>query len=123
MPKKEHWTTLMIEAVHKQLFQAGASHTLSQMRYIYWIPQVQATVKAVIYKCGVYNGGPYKMPKLADWPKEKISKAAPFIYTGLDYIGPFYIKENKEKKVWICIFKCVTVRTVHFQIVDDMTAE
>ena len=113
----------MIEAVHKQLFQAGASHTLSQMRYIYWIPQVQATVKAVIYKCGVYNGGPYKMSKLADWPKEKISKAAPFIYTGLDYIGPFYIKENKEKKVWICIFKCVTVRAVHFQIVDDMTAE
>ena len=29
------------------------------------------------------------MPKLADWPKEKISKAAPFTYTELDYIGPF----------------------------------
>ena len=57
------------------------------------------------------------MPKLADWSKEKISKATPFMYTGLDYIGPFYVKENKEK-VWICIFTCVTVRAV-----DDMTAE
>ena len=63
------------------------------------------------------------MPKLADWPKEKISKAAPFTYTGLDYTEPFYFKENKEKKVWICIFTCVTVRAVHLEIVDDMTAK
>ena len=63
------------------------------------------------------------MPKLADWPKEKISKAAPFTYTGLDYIEPFYVKENKEKKVWICIFTCVTVRAVHLEMVDDMTSE
>ena len=113
LPKKEHWTTLLIKDFHKRLFQAGTSHTLSQMRHIYWIPQGRATVKAIIYQCGVcrkYNGGPYKMPKLADWPKEKISK------------GPFYVKENKEK-VWICILTCVTFRAVHLEIVDDMTAE
>ena len=126
LPKKEHWTTLLIKEFHERLFHAGISHMLSQMRYIYWIPQARATVKAVIYHCGVcrkYNGGPYKMPKLADWPKEKISKAAPFTYTGLDYTEPFHVKENKEKKVWICIFTCVTVRAVHLEIVDDMTAE
>ena len=63
------------------------------------------------------------MPKLADWPKERINKAASFTYTGLDYIGPFYVKENKDKKVWVCIFTCVTVLAVHLEIVDDMTAE
>ena len=126
LPKKEHWTTLLIKEFHERLFHAGISHMLSQMRYIYWIPQARATVKAVIYHCGVcrkYNGGPYKMPKLADWPKEKISKAAPFTYTGLDYTEPFHVKENKEKKVWICIFTCVTVRAVHLEIVDNTTAE
>ena len=120
LPKKEHWTALLIKEFHERLFHAGTSHTLSQMRYIYWIPQGRATIKAVIYQCGVCrkcNCGPHKMPKLADWSKEKISKATPFMYTGLDYIGPFYVKENKEK-VWICIFTCVTVRAV-----DDMTAE
>ena len=53
------------------------------MRYIYWIPRGRSKVKTVIYKCGVcrkYDDRPYKMPKLADWPKEKISKAAPFIH-------------------------------------------
>ena len=38
------------------------------------------------------------MPKLADRPKKKIGKAALFTYIGLDYIGPFYVKENKVKK-------------------------
>ena len=74
LPKKEHWTKLLIKEFHERLFHVGTSHALSQMRYIYWIPQGRATVKAVIYKCGVsrkYNGGPYKMPKLADWPNEK----------------------------------------------------
>ena len=47
-----------------------------------------------------------KMPKLADWPNEIISKVAPFIYTGLDSVAPFYIKYNKEKKFWVCIFTC-----------------
>ena len=55
--------------------------------------------------------------------RKKITKAAPLTYTGLDYIGPFYVKENEEKKVWICIFTSVTVRAVHLEIVDDMMAE
>ena len=74
MQKKEHWTTLLIKEFHERLFHTGTSHILSQMRYINWIPQGQATVKAVIYQCGVcrkYNGGLYKMLKIADWPKEK----------------------------------------------------
>ena len=122
LPKKE----LLIKEFHERLLHAGTSHTLSQMRYIYWIPQGRATIKAVIYQCDVCrkcNCGPHKMPKLADWSKEKISKATPFTYTGLDYIGPFYVEENKEKKVWICIFTCVTVRAVHLEIVDNTTAE
>ena len=43
-------------------------------------------------------------------------------YTGLNYTGPFYVKESKEK-VWICIFTCVTVRAVHLEIVYGMKAE
>ena len=48
MQKKEHWTMLLIKEFHERLFHAGTSHTLSQMRYINWIPQGQATVKAYI---------------------------------------------------------------------------
>ena len=65
LPRAEHCTTLLIKVFHERLFHAKTSHTLSQIKYIYWIPQGRTTVKPVIYQCGVcrkYNGGPYKIP-------------------------------------------------------------
>ena len=30
---------------------------------------------------------------------------------------------EEAKKVWICLFTCVTVRPIHLEAVDDLTAE
>ena len=101
-------------------------HTLSQIRDRYWIPQERAIVRNVIYHCGICrknHDGPFKMSKMSPWPAEKLSESGPFTYTGLDYLGPFYIKQNPSKKVWICLFPCVAARAVHLEVADDMTAE
>ena len=65
------------------------------------------------------------MPLMSPWPKNKLTRSAPFKHTGLDYFGPLYVKlQNQEKKkVWVCLFTCVVVRAVHLEIVDDLTAE
>ena len=63
------------------------------------------------------------MPMMSPWPAEKIKKATPFTFTGLDYLGPFYVKGHATKKVWICLFTCVTVRAKHLEVVNDMAAE
>ena len=60
---------------------------------------------------------------MAPWPRERVSKATPFTYTGLDYLGPLYIKEKAEtSKVWICLFTCLTIRAIHLEIIQDMSA-
>ena len=127
LPKKYHWTTLLIKEYHERLFHTGTSHTLAQLRNIYWILQGRSAVKSVIVHCSVcrkYHGGPYKMPKLTDWLKEKVTKAALFTYTGLDYNGPFHIKGNNEmSKICICIFTYVAIRAINLERVNDMTAE
>ena len=80
----------------------------------YWIPQGRATVKKVPRHCLIcrkYEGGPFRLSAMAPWPREQVSKATPFTYTGLDYLGPLYIKEKAEtSKVWICLF---TYRACH----------
>ena len=43
--------------------------------------------------------------------------------TGLDYFGPLYIKLNKERKVWVCLFTYITVRVVQLELVEDLTSE
>ena len=63
------------------------------------------------------------MPIMSARQAEKMNKATPFTFTGLDYLGPFYVKGQLTKKVWICLFTCVTVRPIHLEAVDDLTAE
>ena len=126
LPRKNYWTKLLVKEFHQKLFHAESSHTLSQIRNRYWIPQGRAIVRNVIYHCGIcrkYHGGPFKMPKMSPWPTKKLSESAPFTYTGLDYLGPFYVKENLSKRVWICFFTCVAVKAVHLEVADDMTAK
>ena len=72
LPRKQHFTALIIESYHKGLLHASVTHTLSQLRYDYWIPQGHTEVKRVTqmhYICCHHEGGPYKMPPMAPWPK------------------------------------------------------
>ena len=107
LPKDHHLKQLVIQNVHEKLCHAGVSHTLAQLRKQYWIPQGRAMVKKVLRHCLIcrtYEGGPFRLPAMAPWPRERVSKATPFTYTGLDYLGLLYIKEKAETlKVWICL--------------------
>lgn len=117
----------MIERVHKQNFHSGVSQTLSQVRNKFWIPKGRAVVRQVIQKCVVnrrHDGGPYKMPPMVPLPPLRVTEAPPFSRTGLDYLGPLFIKGTEgAKKVWICLFTCLVVRAVHLEIIQDMTTE
>ena len=73
LPKDHHFTRLVIQDVHKKLYHAGVSHTLAQLRKQYWIPQGRATVKKVLRHCLIcrkYEGGPFRLPAMAPWPRE-----------------------------------------------------
>ena len=74
------------------------------------------------------------MPRMPPWPRERVTKALPFEYTGLDYFGPLHVKcydHNLErtngecvyKKVWVCLFTCMVTRAIHLEIINDMSAD
>ena len=61
---------------------------------------------------------------MAPWPISKVVRSKAFTNTGLDYFGRLYIRQGKDRvKVWACLFTCITVRTIHLELVEDMTAE
>lgn len=127
LPKYDRFTQLLVEKCHKQMLHSGVSQTLSNIRYNYWIPQGRAVVRSVLRSCLVcrrHEGGPYKMPPMPPLPKSRVRSAIPFSRTGLDYLGPMFIKSGEElKKCWICLFTCLVTRAVHLELVQDMTTE
>lgn len=47
--------------------------------------------------------------------------ARPFSYTGIDFCGPFKIKNGRKvEKCWIIIATCMTVRAVHLEVVERL---
>ena len=83
LPRKQHFTDLIIESYHKGLLHAGITHTLSQLQHEYWIPHGCTEVKRVLSKCTIcccHEGGPYKMPPMAPWPKARVMKSSPFTF-------------------------------------------
>ena len=55
------------------------------------------------------------MPSMPPLPNKCVSETVPFIYTGVDYFGPLFIKTNAEsQKVWVCLFTCLVTRTSRF---------
>ena len=127
LPRKTTLTHLIIKNVHEQLLHSGVSHTLSQLRMLYWVPQGRAEVKHVIKQCTTcrrHEGPPYALPAMPPLPKERVNRAFPFQYTGLDVMGPLYFKESKTtNKLWVCLFTCLATRAIHLEYLLGMSTE
>ena len=127
LPKTDRLTYLIIDQSHKQILHSGTSQTLSQVRVKYWILQGRATVKTVLRNCITcrkHEGGPYQTPVMPSLPKTRVTEACPFSRTGLDYMGPIYVKTNEgTRKSWECLFTCLVTRAIHLELMRNMSAE
>ena len=126
LPKNHPSTFLVIDQVHRSLMHARVSQTLADTRSEFWIPQGRTQVRKVIQKCKIchrFAVGPYQLPPMAVWPKEKVSRSTPFAFTGLDYLGPLFLLKKTHNKVWVCLFTRITIRAIHLELVDSLNAE
>ncbi|XP_029161049.1 uncharacterized protein LOC114932814 [Nylanderia fulva] len=65
---------------------------------------------------------------MADLLKARLDNVAPFYHTGVDYFGPILVKEKKHRnrssiKVYGCIFICMSTKTIHIEIVTDLSTD
>ncbi|XP_018318380.1 uncharacterized protein [Mycetomoellerius zeteki] len=65
---------------------------------------------------------------MGNLPIARVSEAIPFSNTGVDFCGPFYIKERKFRnrtriKVYVCIFVCMSIKAVHLEVVTDLSSD
>ncbi|XP_044579453.1 uncharacterized protein LOC123261738 [Cotesia glomerata] len=61
-------------------------------------------------------------------PKARVNIANPFNQVGVDYCGPFLLKEKKFRnrgsiKAYVAVFVCLSVKAVHLELVTDLTSD
>lgn len=125
LPTNHHFTALVVKHCHERVKHAGVKETLTELRSRFWIVQGRFFVRKLLFRCVVckkFDGRPYLPPHPPPLPSFRVNPARAFLYTGLDYAGPLYLK-GTDAKVWICLFTCCATRAVHLELVSALTAE
>ena len=118
LPKKSHFTNLIVRKQHQRVLHGGVSQTLAAIRNHYWIIHGRSVVRKLIRQCLIcihWEGGPFKTPKFAHLPNYVITPhLEPFTNVGLDYLGPLLVKsDDSMSKNWVCLFTCLNIRGIH----------
>ncbi|CAG7721679.1 unnamed protein product, partial [Allacma fusca] len=110
---------------HHAVFKEDSTSTKK-----YWIVGGARAIKSAIHKCILclrFRAKPMEQ-LMAPLPTSRVKQARCFLHTGVDFAGPYMIKNfsgNKATKikVWICLFTCFTSRAIHLELVSSMSYE
>ena len=120
LPKKSSIAYLLIDHEHRLLGHAGRNHVLSNLRQKFWIIGANSAVRSVIHRCVKCRRlrGHVQEQKMSDLPVCRTNDTAPpFTYTGVDYFGPFIIRQGrKDIKMYGVLFTCMASRAIHLEV-------
>lgn len=129
LPRDHKITSLYILHVHSSAAHAGVNQCLSDLRRTVWIPKARSKIKSVIrcdcFHCRKLQSLPYKLPDMPPLPESRTIPTRPFSHIGVDYMGPFSIRNMTGSivKTWIVIFTCMFSRAIHCEVVPSYNAE
>ncbi|XP_039303553.1 uncharacterized protein LOC120357421 [Solenopsis invicta] len=130
LPSRHRLTDSIIRETHEKNHHPGILTTLHLVRQKFWVLDGRNQVRKVIrscLRCFRFNAQAIEH-KMGNLPISRVREAIPFTNTGIDFCGPFYIKEKKFRnrtriKVYVCVFVCMSVKAVHLEVVSDMSSE
>lgn len=127
LAKDHHLTTLIVDYYHSKCKHLGIQSTISAVRMGgFWIPRMRQSIKRIISQCMTcrkFNALSFKYPKMTNLPKHRVNLVKPYNHTGVDFTGHLWVKDETGKniKMYLLIFTCLNIRSVHVEIVPDMT--
>lgn len=124
LPRKSPITDLLIKFYHAKVNHMGRGITQNELRQRgYWVVGGSSAVSNCISKCVTCRKlrRPLESQKMADLPIDRVEPSPPFSYCGVDFFGPFLIKERRsEVKRYGVIFTCMASRSIHLETANSL---
>lgn len=130
LPKNHNVTRMIIRDEHVKRYHAGVNATLYGVREIYWPLDGRNTVRHILKQCiPCFRSKPRDFDYImSNLPEKRVTFTRPFLNVGVDYCGPFFIKEHRHRnrtnlKTYVSIFVCLATKAVHLELASDLTTE
>lgn len=120
-------TRLLIQKYDSDLHHPGPERVFSELRRSFWIIRGREAVRKhqrACAECQRWRGQP-SVPRMADLPEARLRLHKPAFYsTGVDCFGPMMVRVGRrQEKRWGLIFKCLTTRAVHLDLLRTMDSD
>lgn len=129
LPQHHAITKLIILDQHHKQLHAGPQAILAAVRQSYWPIHGRSAVRSILSKCiTCFRIKPVSAcQKMGDLPEDRVIQQRPFLVTGVDFAGPFNLKDGKLRnraivKAYVCLFICFTTKAVHIELVGDLSS-
>lgn len=130
LPRTSKITYLIIEQIHLKYFHAGVQTVQFLVCQNFWILSAKRAVRHVLSRCvRCFKTQPKSyQPVMGNLPSPRISQVKAFSNSGVDFAGPLTVTLGKTRgaktyKAWICLFICLSTKSVHIELCSDLTAE
>ncbi|XP_033225741.1 uncharacterized protein LOC117178421 [Belonocnema kinseyi] len=126
----DDFARLLFSSEHQRLLHTGPQLLLSSIRERFWPIGSRNMARKVVMECvNCFKVNPRSVnPMIGDLPETRVTPSPPFHVTGVDYAGPFIIKDRKGKfsktsKCYVSLFVCFSTKALHLELVSDATSE
>ena len=100
LPSKGHITALLVRYHYERISHQGRGMTLNDLRsHGYRVIGGSSSVSRCISKCVTCRRlrGALQEQKMTNLPEDRLEPAPPFTHCGVDYFGPWLIKEGRKE--------------------------
>ena len=127
LPRNSHISKLVISYFHEKVAHQARSTTVNEIRSNgYWVIGCSNAVSELIYKCVTCRKlrGKFRGQKMSDLPIDRIEPTPPFTCVGVDFFGPWYVKDGrKQLKRYGALFTCLVVRAIHIEVALSLSTD
>ncbi|XP_055527696.1 uncharacterized protein LOC129720267 [Wyeomyia smithii] len=129
LPDKDPVTKKLIRTLHMEHLHVGQAGLISIIRQRYWLLNAKSTVRQVTRSCVTcFRTKPVETKQLmGNLPTSRIVPSPPFAVTGVDYAGPFMVRQGSYRpklvKSYVAVYVCMATKAVHLEIVSDLTTD
>lgn len=128
LPANDPFVKLLVQDYHLLTLHGGPKITLALLQHQYWIVGARNLVRKCYHECVVCvrHRAPRQDPKMGDLPVSRFAQGFSFLNVGVDYAGPYEIKDCKLRKprkfkAYIALFVCMSSKATHLELVSDLS--
>lgn len=129
LPYNDQISKLILTTLHIDNRHCGPQALLAISRQRYWIVKGLSMARNIVQNCVPCTRARPKLLKqiMGHLPASRVTPSRPFIKSGVDYCGPFWVhyklRGKRPHKVYIAVFCCFATKAVHLEVVSDLTTD